>query len=251
MFDWLTNAWASLQAQAADKETLIGSGWAIWTEGGWAMIALAAISVFIFSLGFGIFLRLRRKRLGRLDESTWRTWIHEKADRTGPIGDMFDRVDQVIDGGRSEVHDAFAEIRAKDIEPYARDLKLMQIAVGAAPLVGLLGTVTGMLATFSALSNGSGGDQTMQSIAKGISEALYTTETGLVVALPGLFFHYLLSRRFEKLRNFLVHVEAVWAQDVLTEDLDGLESRQKELVRAVAHLEIKKRILARLQPARA
>ncbi len=251
MFDWLTNSWAWLQAQAQDKETLVGSGWKIWNEGGWAMIALAGISVFIFTLGLGIYLRLRRKRLGRLDESTWRNWIHEPSDRTGPIGDMFDRVDEVTKDGHSEVHSAFAELRAKEVEPYARDLKLMQIAVGAAPLVGLLGTVTGMLATFSALSNGSGGDQTMQSIAKGISEALYTTETGLVIALPGLYFHYFLSRRFEKLRNFLAHVEAVWAQETLTETLDGLETRQKELVRAVAHLEIKKRILARLQPARA
>jgi len=249
MFDWFTNAWGWLQEQAQDRETLVGSGWKIWTEGGWAMIALAGVSIFIFSLGFGIALRLRRKRLGRLDESTWRTWIHEPDDRTGPIGEMFDRVNEVIEDASSQVHDAFAELRAKEIEPYARDLKLMKIAVGAAPLVGLLGTVTGMLATFSALSSGSGGDQTMQSIAKGISEALYTTETGLVVALPGLYFHYFLSRKFEKLRDFFDHVEAVWAQERLTDELEGMEASQRKIVRAVAQLEIKKRILARLRPA--
>ena len=79
-------------------------------------------------------------------------------------------------------------------------------------LVGLLGTVMGMLTTFDALATGSGGDKTMGMIAGGISEALITTETGLVVALPGLFFQYWLMRQFERYRAFLAHLESVLTQ---------------------------------------
>jgi biopolymer transport protein ExbB len=85
----------------------------------------------------------------------------------------------------------------------------MKLCVGVAPLLGLFGTVTGMLATFAALASGSGGEQTMSDIAKGISEALITTEAGLVVALPGLFFHYYLSRKLRGYQNFLDDAESL------------------------------------------
>ncbi|MDQ7087725.1 MAG: MotA/TolQ/ExbB proton channel family protein [Acidobacteriota bacterium] len=73
------------------------------------------------------------------------------------------------------------------LAPFERDLRFMKRCVSSAPLLGLLGTVTGMLTTFAALASGSGGEKTMSMIAGGISEALITTETGLVIALPGLF----------------------------------------------------------------
>jgi len=88
----------------------------------------------------------------------------------------------------------------------------MKICVSTAPLLGLLGTVTGMLATFGALASGSGGEKTMGMIAGGISEALITTETGLVIALPGLFFQYQLSREYERYKAFLAHLETVCTQ---------------------------------------
>jgi biopolymer transport protein ExbB len=52
----------------------------------------------------------------------------------------------------------------------------------------------------------------MGMIAAGISEALITTETGLVIALPGVFLHYLLGRRHEGYKAFLAHVENVSIQ---------------------------------------
>ena len=64
------------------------------------------------------------------------------------------------------------------------------------------------------MASGSGGDQTMAEIAKGISEALVTTETGLVIALPGLFFQYQLARKFESYKNFLAHLETVCNQSL-------------------------------------
>jgi hypothetical protein len=90
----------------------------------------------------------------------------------------------------------------------------MKVCVSAAPLVGLLGTVTGMLSTFGALSSGSGGEKTMSMVAGGISEALITTETGLVIALPGLFLQYQLSRKHERYVAFLAHLQTVYTQAI-------------------------------------
>jgi len=74
--------------------------------------------------------------------------------------------------------------------------------VVAAPLLGLLGTVTGMMETFGSLGEGAlyvqGGG-----IAAGVSEALLTTQMGLAVALPGLFLGHLLDRRERRLRDTL------------------------------------------------
>ena len=71
-----------------------------------------------------------------------------------------------------------------------------------------------MLATFGALASGSGGEKTMALVAEGISEALITTETGLVVALPGLFFQYQLVRKHERYKAFLAHLETVTTQAI-------------------------------------
>ena len=52
----------------------------------------------------------------------------------------------------------------------------------------------------------------MALVAKGISEALITTETGLVIALPGLLFQYHLARQHERYKAFLAHLETVCTQ---------------------------------------
>ena len=66
-----------------------------------------------------------------------------------------------------------------------------------APLLGLLGTVGGMIKTFSVIAEFGTGNA--RALAGGISEALITTQTGLVVAVPGLFLASFLSRRSDEL----------------------------------------------------
>jgi biopolymer transport protein ExbB len=192
----------------------IGALWnqalGVWHSGGWAMIAIAVIALLMFALGVHIHLRLAAKGFHDVREKTWRHWIDRPEDRKGPIGELLDYV-----AGRNSLKETavvFGELRASEAAPFERDLRVMKICVGAAPLLGLLGTVTGMLATFAALASGSGGEKTMELVAKGISEALITTETGLVIALPGLFFQYQLARKHERYKAFLAHLETVCTQ---------------------------------------
>lgn len=73
-----------------------------------------------------------------------------------------------------------------------RFLPFIALTAAAAPLLGLLGTVTGMIKTFNLITLFGSGDA--KSLSSGISEALVTTELGLIVAIPALILHGLLSR---------------------------------------------------------
>lgn len=199
-----------LLAMADQLEGLVQEALRIWRSGGDAMWGIAAIALVIFALGLHVHLRLREKGFTSVREETWRRWIESPRERRGPIGAMLD----VLTEARTiaESTRLFEQIQRAETRPFERDLRVMKVCVSAAPLVGLLGTVIGMLATFGALSAGSGGDKTMGLIAEGISQALITTETGLVVALPGLFLQYQLRRKFERYKAFLAHLESVCNQ---------------------------------------
>ncbi len=184
----------------------------IWRKGGWAMVPLGIVSFMLFYKGMQVRLGLKAKAYRKVPESEWREWIPEAGKRRGPIGRMIQFAMQSHD--LAEIVSRFAELRMGELKPFARDLKFMKVCVAAAPLLGLLGTVTGMLATFQALSMGGGGDKTMDMVSGGISEALITTQTGLVIALPGFFWHYQLARERDRYAAFLAHMETLCAQFV-------------------------------------
>ena len=73
------------------------------------------------------------------------------------------------------------------------------ILAAAAPLLGLLGTVMGMVSTFDTI--GKFGTGNARALAAGISEALITTQTGLVISIPGLIIGTLLKRRLDGLED--------------------------------------------------
>jgi len=182
----------------------------IWVAGGWCMPPIALASLMMFAIGANVYLKLGQTGFLSVPEKKWRRWIDHPAERKGPIGQMLD----FVTGGNSikQTADFFEELRTTEIAPYERDLRVMKICVSVSPLLGLLGTVTGMLATFAALASGSGGEKTMGLVARGISEALITTETGLVVAIPGIFFQYQLVRKHERYKAFLAHLETACTQ---------------------------------------
>ncbi|MBX3463260.1 MAG: MotA/TolQ/ExbB proton channel family protein [Planctomycetes bacterium] len=174
------------------------------------MVAIAINALLMFGLGVDMWLRLQAKGFRRVPEKIWRLWIEHPRHREGKIGRLLDTVTGA--GSLAASAAIFQGIRTAEIAPFTRDLRVMKVCVAAGPLLGLFGTVTGMLATFGALASGSGGEKTMSAVAKGISEALITTETGLVVALPGLFFQYQLTRQKERYSAFLAHLETVCTQ---------------------------------------
>ncbi len=85
-----------------------------------------------------------------------------------------------------------------------RYLSVIGALAAVAPLMGLLGTVTGMIATFDIIAiYGTGNARAM---AGGVSEALITTQTGLLVAIPGLYMSNFLNRRAQNLKQRIASV---------------------------------------------
>jgi biopolymer transport protein ExbB/TolQ len=87
------------------------------------------------------------------------------------------------------------------VEEAAEEFRRQRLALGAmvtaAPLLGLLGTVSGMVKTFESLS-GHPGEKTMEGLASGISQVLVSTESGLVVAIPALLILHLAHRELRR-----------------------------------------------------
>jgi biopolymer transport protein ExbB len=92
-----------------------------------------------------------------------------------------------------------------------RWLGAIALTASIAPLLGLLGTVSGMITTFRAMTLFGSGDASV--VSAGIAEALITTELGLVVAIPAVLAHALMSRKvksyFAQLENDAVNLSQI------------------------------------------
>ncbi len=79
-----------------------------------------------------------------------------------------------------------------------RWMPMLNTIIGLSPLLGLFGTVFGMVIAFEAMASGAGGDA--RQVANGISQALITTVAGLLIAMPALVFYRILSSIADKVR---------------------------------------------------
>jgi biopolymer transport protein ExbB len=93
---------------------------------------------------------------------------------------------------REEIENALQEAILREVPAMERSLSMLGMLAAIAPLLGLLGTVTGMINTFHVITQHGTGDPRMMS--GGISEALVTTMLGLSVAIPIMLAHTLLNR---------------------------------------------------------
>ena len=98
---------------------------------------------------------------------------------------------------REVIENAFQEGLLKELPMLERFLPTLNVLAAVAPLLGLLGTVTGMINTFQIITAYGTGDPRMMS--GGISEALVTTQLGLAVAVPIMILHHVLERRVDRI----------------------------------------------------
>ncbi len=100
---------------------------------------------------------------------------------------------------RSVAEKAIREIVIEEVPRLNNHLTTLAVIAGAAPLMGLLGTVTGMIKMFNVITHYGTGDPKI--LAGGISEALVTTQTGLSVAIPILLIHNFLNNKSILIQN--------------------------------------------------
>lgn len=177
-----------------------------WVDGGWTMIPIAVVAFVIYSIAFQLLVHLSRRCPGKVDDADLRQWIQQPDKAHGPTGDIL-RYTMTHPDSLDSVSARFAEVTSIELPEVERRLMTMSVYIAAAPLLGLLGTVLGMLTTFQGIANGGG--KMADTIAQGISEALITTEMGLLVALPGMALSYAVRRKRNEFIAFLSRLETL------------------------------------------
>ena len=179
----------------------------IWLSGGWVMVPLFLLSFLLYTQAFRLVISIMDTKLPSNEEFAWREWILEPEKAKGKIKEIICYTQENTQS-IEYVRMRFDEIRITQLATIQEQLKFVKCLVAAAPLLGLLGTVLGMLQTFLGIST-SGGVETAAVVASGISEALVTTETGLTIALPALFMVMFIQRQTHQEEAKLARLESL------------------------------------------
>ncbi|MEM0966214.1 MAG: MotA/TolQ/ExbB proton channel family protein [Verrucomicrobiota bacterium] len=159
---------------------LLKESWTIWKAGGFLMVPLAIIAFAVLYAEIRLYLQIR----------------------------FYQPESSVSVTGPRSISTVFETLRESILQPIDRKVRYYSVLVGVCPLLGLLGTVVGMTTTFTGMAQ-PGTTNLSQEVANGISEALVTTQAGLLVAIPGLILISLLKRSRDRiaLRFFALEAE--------------------------------------------
>jgi len=125
----------------------------------------------------------------------------DSASTDNPLGRVLAAYESNREADTETMELKLSEAALKEMPGLTKGLLLIKVISAVAPLMGLLGTVTGMIKTFQVITLYGAGDPKM--MAGGISQALMTTVLGLVVAIPMILIHTLVSGQSRKIVNIL------------------------------------------------
>ncbi len=194
-------------------------------QGGWILAFLLLLTIYAAYVFFERYLALRREKVGgerlmrEIDAAVRRGQLEVALESARAQGGTLSRF--LLAGlsrvpfGVSAVDAALKAALLEEETRLSRGLGVLSVTAQVAPLLGLLGTVSGMIRAFNVLA--SQGQTTAKLLAGGIGEALFTTAAGLIVAIPALIaYHYLAGR--------------------VDEILSELEQRREELLGILAEV---------------
>lgn len=184
-----------------------------------------AIGYIILALGaLGMIIVLARMAILAVTERRMRKQLNDigTIDTRNPLGRVLAVSREAAADPSENLEALLDEAILREAPKLERGQSLVKLLTAVAPLLGLLGTVTGMIATFQSISLFGSGDPKL--MASGISQALVTTMLGLMVAIPLLFLHSLMASRSKSLVQ------------ILEEQSAGLISRMVEKRGSPPHL---------------
>lgn len=175
--------------------------------GGWVMVPIILCSIIAAAIILERLWVLQARRVvpSDLSRQVWE-WVssnqlnhkHIQELRQGsPLGQILAAGLSSRQQDRATLKEAVEDTGRHVVHELERYLNTLGTIAAVSPLLGLLGTVTGMIRTFSALTSGGAGDPA--ALAGGISEALITTAAGLMVAVPSLMGYRYLRGRVDSL----------------------------------------------------
>jgi len=185
-------------------------------SGGLVMLPLVALSLWMWLLIFKKQMEIQAWKRERLPLANCVILLEEEAPFPESWhGRMMADFRERRTGDAKADGELLRELMRRRLAGLEKSIPTIVVLASIAPLLGLLGTVSGMIATFDVISRfGTGNAKAM---ASGISEALVTTQSGLVVAIPGLFMGNVLSRRVERFRGrmerFCLHFSRICQEE--------------------------------------
>jgi len=181
------------------------AGWPIWTIILASVISLAIIFERLFSLRASLIVPegLLAQTVAEFRRAGASSELLQLLQNHSPLGKLFAAGLRNVSGSREVMKDAIEDEGRVVAHHLERFLNTLGTIAAMAPLLGLLGTVIGMIEIFG--SQAPGGSSNPQQLAHGISIALYNTAFGLIVAIPSMMFYRHFRARVDGL---LVEMEA-------------------------------------------
>jgi len=189
---------------APERESLFS----LLRQGGAVMIPLAIGSILALAIGIERAISLHRNRIipdGFMEKlvAKWGDDADEEASLAycdevgGPVGHIFKSGILSMEEGPAVVEKAIEDAGCREANILKRSIRGLSVIATVSPLLGLLGTVYGMISAFqTATAVGMGKSDVL---AKGIYEALVTTAFGLTIAIPVLLAYQVLNTRIDKI----------------------------------------------------
>ena len=181
--------------------------WETLEQGGITMIPLAACSFLALWVILDRAWKLRRSRVvvpeivRVIDDLRGPTDLRRARDVCQRYPGPFSTIVQVaLDNhfeSRDEIRERVEDQGRQEVASLERGLSVLETVAGIAPLLGLLGTVLGMIEVFDIISRQGAGQA--QNLSGGIAEALITTATGLFIGIPALVFYNYFTGKAERL----------------------------------------------------
>ncbi|MFW6092778.1 MAG: MotA/TolQ/ExbB proton channel family protein [Pseudomonadota bacterium] len=176
-------------------------------SGGWLMVPILLCSIIAAAIAVERLWTLQRSRITpkSLLSQVWTALRNGEMDAerlrelraSSPLGQVLAAGVGNARRGRDVMKEAMEEVASQVSHDLERYLTSLGVIASISPLLGLLGTVVGMIKVFTALMLEGAGNANV--LAGGISQALITTAAGLSVAIPSIMFHRFLLRRVDEL----------------------------------------------------
>ncbi|KAA1189710.1 energy transducer TonB [Pseudohalioglobus sediminis] len=167
-----------------------------WHQGGYIGYAITAVGAFAFLLAL-----VRLGYLASVSSKVSKQLKSDKANENNPLGRVLKIHEDNPTMDPETLELKLSEGILKETPKLEAGLTLLKIISAVAPLMGLLGTVTGMIITFQAITIFGAGDP--KAMAGGISGALVTTVLGLLVAIPTVLLHTIVNGRAQRIIHVL------------------------------------------------
>lgn len=211
-FTWSLGLLAQVQEQAAmTSAASVQSVWDFMVKGGLLMIPIGICSLVALAVIVERAISLRRRNIIPPDfmdglktafgnNGRNRSAALEHCERSAtPIARIVTAAIRRLNEPREQLEKHIEQAGQREVSKLRKYLRSLAVIVSVAPMLGLLGTVFGMIEAFQTVAASAEALGRTESLAKGIYEALVTTATGLMVAIPALIGYHWISAKIDRL----------------------------------------------------